>query len=124
MQTSFLFAASASSFVTFLVHTFAGGRVVARPLLADASLPRAAKWLAYYCWHIATVLLLGMALAFAWCAMLPGGEALAAAATLLAAALSPLSMVVALKGGINPIRFPSTSLFAVTAILGAAAFIV
>lgn len=36
----------------------------------------------------------------------------------LNAALSILSIVVAKKGGINPLRFPSTSLFAVVSILG------
>jgi hypothetical protein len=113
--------AAGSALVTFAVHTFVGGVVVARPLLADASLPRAAKWLAYYCWHIATVTLLALAAAFAWSAA-TADATLALGAAVFCAALSILSAGVALRGGIAPLRFPSTSLFALTAALGFAGF--
>jgi hypothetical protein len=36
----------------------------------------------------------------------------------LAACLSVLSAAVAIKGGIHPLRFPSTTLFAATSALG------
>ena len=101
--------------VTFVVHTFVGGRVVAGRLLADTGLPKAAKWLSYYCWHIATVLLLfvWMAVAAAALHLLPGdARLLLAFIAALTAALSLLSAAVAMKGGIHPLRFPSTSLFA------------
>ncbi|KPB00341.1 hypothetical protein, partial [Ahrensia marina] len=41
----------------------------------------------------------------------------------LAFALSVLSIAVALKAGINPLRFPSTTLFAVIALAGAVAML-
>jgi hypothetical protein len=124
MQQAFLWSAAMASAITFAVHTFIGGRVVARPLLADRSLPKPAKWLAYYAWHITTVLLAAMAVAYAWAAWSGQARDLAVAVTGLAAALSILSAGVASKGSINPMRFPSTSLFALTACLGAAGLFV
>jgi hypothetical protein len=119
MQSLLFWAASVSAFVTFCVHTFVGGPVVARPLLADEGLPRASKWLNYYCWHITTVLLLCMSASYAYAAMMPGGVDVAAVMTALCVVLSALSAWVARKGRINPWRFPSTTLFAVTAIIAA-----
>ncbi len=120
MQQALLWSAAIASAITFVVHTFIGGRVVARPLLADRSLPKAAKWLAYYCWHITTVLLFVMAAAYGWAAWSGEARELTIAITGLAALLGALSVGVTLKAGINPLRFPSTSLFALTACLGTA----
>lgn len=123
MQQVFLWSAAAACALAFAVHTFVGGRVVARPLLADRSLPKPAKWLAYYCWHIATVLVAAMAAAYGWAAWSGQARDMTIAVTVVAAALGALSAGVALRAGINPLRFPSTSLFAVTACLGAAALL-
>lgn len=105
---------------TFLIHTFIGGPRVAAPLLADTGLPKASKWLNYFCWHIATVLLAFMAGAFAWLALEPR-PAITGPALLFFGALSlvlaGLSAGVAMRGGIHPLRFPSTSLFASMAVL-------
>ena len=121
MQSGLLWAASASALVTFAVHTFIGGIFVARPLLADQGLPKAAKWLAYYCWHIVTLLLLGLALAFGAAAAGALAREAALGLSVFCAACSLLSIAVALKGHIAPWRFPSTTLFAVTAAFGLAA---
>jgi hypothetical protein len=121
MQSGLMWAASAAALTTFAVHTFVGGVFVARPLLADQSLPKAAKWLAYYCWHIVTMLLLALTLAFAAAAVgaLPREAALGLSA--FCAACSLLNVAVALKGRIAPWRFPPTTLFAITAAFGLAA---
>lgn len=121
MQAGLLWAASASSLATFAVHTFVGGAFVARPLLSDEGLPTAAKWLAYYCWHIVTMLLLAMALAFGAAAMGLLARNAAVGLSAFCAACSLLSIAVALKARIKPWRFPSTTLFALTALLGLAA---
>ncbi|KAB2850229.1 MAG: hypothetical protein F9K44_05525 [Hyphomicrobiaceae bacterium] len=120
MQAVLLWAAAATSLVTFAVHTFVGGVYVAQPLMADQGLPKAAKWLAYYCWHIVTMLLLAMSAAFGAAAtgLLTRPAALGLA--VFCAACSLLSMSVALKARIAPWRFPSTTLFATTAALGLA----
>lgn len=119
-----MWLAAATSFITFMVHTFIGGPRVAGPLLATTHLPPASKWLNYYCWHIATIFLLAMSLGFAYVALHPDRPELAVFLTAMSAALSVLSAVVAMKGGINPFRFPSTTLFAIGAVFGAAALLV
>ena len=123
MNTFLLWLAALVSFVTFMVHTFIGGPRVAKPLLATTHLPVASKWLNYYCWHIATILLLAMSVGFSYVALRPDRPELAIFLFTLSAALSALSAAVALKGGINPLRFPSTSLFAAIAALGASALL-
>lgn len=106
------------SVVTFSVHTFIGGPRVAVPLLANSSLPKASKWLNYYCWHITTIYTLFMGAAYAYVALYPDRPELVVFLTILNTSLSLLSAAVALKGGINPFRLPSTSLFASVALLG------
>ena len=71
MQPTLLWAAAIMSVVTFAVHTFIGGPRVAAPLLADTNLPKASKWLNYYCWHITTIYTFVMGGAYAYVAMHP-----------------------------------------------------
>jgi hypothetical protein len=123
MQETVLWAASAVMLTTFLTHTFIGGMHAARPLLADNGLPRASKWLNYYCWHVTTLTILGLTGAFVYTAVRPDRPELAVLATTLSASFALLSAAVAIKGGLHPLRFPSTSLFTVTAVLGTAALI-
>jgi hypothetical protein len=118
MHVSLLWAAAVMSGITFAVHTFVGGPRVAVPLLADTGLPRASKWLNYYCWHIATVFTFSMGWPYAYVALHPDRPELVVFLTCVTSALSLLSAVVALKGNINPFLFPSTSLFATVSILG------
>ncbi len=118
MQVIILWATVVLSFVTFLVHTFLGGSRVAGPLLKNTSLPVASKWLNYYCWHVTTIYTLFMGGAYAYVALNPGKPELVVFLSILNTALALLSAAVALKGNINPFRFPSTSLFASVAILG------
>lgn len=120
MQSLFFWAACATAFTTFCVHTFAGGRLVARPLLADQGLPAAAKWLAYYCWHLVTLMLAALTLAFAAMAGRIIAFEVALPLSIFCLCCSALSVAVALKGRIDPLRFPSTSLFAVLGLLGLA----
>lgn len=124
MQVYFLGAAAFAALVTFFVHTFVGGIYVVRPLLADKVLNRTSKWLNYYCWHITTILILAMCATYAYTAFNLENSELVVLVTGLAACNAVLSVAVALKGNINPLRFPSTSLFALTAILGGTSLMV
>jgi hypothetical protein len=124
MQSVLLLCAAVMSAVAFCVHTFIGGPRVAGPLLSSSHLPLASKWLNYYCWHIATVLLFAMAAGFSYSAVHPRRPELPAFLVALSGALCILSVMVALKGKIHPLRFPSTSLFAVVAILGLASMVI
>lgn len=120
MQVSFLSAAAVMSIITFSVHTFIGGPRVAGPLLANTDLPKASKWLNYFCWHVTTIFTFSMSGAYAYVALHPERPELVVFLTVVTAAFSLLSAAVALKGNINPIRFPSTSLFATVSLLGLA----
>ena len=113
-----LLAAAIVSVITFFVHTFVGGKFVARPLLADTQLPKASKWLNYYCWHITTITIVFLAAAFAgmYLSVFPAELRLLIFLATFTSSLSALSIFVALKGGIHPLRFPSTSLFALIAV--------
>lgn len=118
MRVYFLWAATVVSIITFVVHAFVGGPRVAEPLLANTDLPKASKWLNYYCWHVTTIFTLFMGGGYAYVALHPERPELVVFLTAVTAALSLLSAAVALKGNINPFRFPSTSLFATVSLLG------
>lgn len=109
-------AAAVLSLITFGVHTFVGGKFAARPLLGAHDFHKASRWLNYFTWHMATVMLLFMAGGYAVAAVAPGAVAAAVLLTLMAAAFSPLCIWVALKGGIAPWRFPASWLFALIVI--------
>ncbi len=123
MQVIFLWSAVVMSVITFYVHTFIGGPVVAGPLLANTDLPKASKWLNYYCWHITTIFTFLMGAGYAYVALNPDRPELVIYLTANTAAFSLLSAAVALKGNINPLRFPSTTLFAITSLLGLASLL-
>lgn len=118
MQSALLWIAVAISLITFYIHTFIGGPRVAGPLLSNKDLPKASKWLNYYCWHIVTIYLLFMGGGYAFVALNPEKPELVWFLTILNVQFSILSSVVALKGRINPLRFPSTSLFALLSLIG------
>ena len=124
MQVNLLWAAAVMSIITFAVHTFIGGPVVAKPLLENINLPKASKWLSYYTWHVTTIFTLSMGGAYAYVALNPERPELVVFLTIITGALSILSGAVAIKGNINPFRFPSTSLFASVSLLGLASLLV
>jgi len=124
MQVNLLWAAAVMSIITFAVHTFIGGPVVAKPLLESINLPKASKWLNYYTWHVTTIFTLSMGGAYAYVALNPERPELVVFLTIITGALSILSGAVAIKGNINPFRFPSTSLFASVSLLGLASLLV
>jgi len=61
-------AAGALSFGITLLHLFGGGPTVAAPLLAAKGLNDVVRYLNYYCWHLVSISLALMALAFGWAA--------------------------------------------------------
>ena len=124
MQVYFFWSAAVMSLVTFSVHTFVGERLVVRPLLACAELSKASKWINFFCWHVVTILLLAFGVAYSYSALNPDRLELAVFVTILAALSSILSATVAIKGGINPFRLPSTSLFGIIAVLGFAGLLI
>jgi len=124
MQIYLLWSAVAMSVITFVVHTFVGGPRVAKPLIENKDLPKASKWLNYYTWHITTIFTFLMGGAYAYVALNPEKPELVVFLTILTGSFSLLSAGVALKGHINPFRFPSTTLFAIVCLLGLASLLV
>jgi hypothetical protein len=118
MQSIILWITAAVGFLTFLIHTFIGGPRVAGPLLKDTTLPKASKWLNYYCWHITTIYTFLLGFVYAYVALNPSKNELIVYLSIQNTLLCALSVAVAIKGNINPFRFPSTSLFASLSILG------
>lgn len=120
MHNYLLWIAVALSVITFCVHTFIGGPRVAIPLLMNKDLPIASKWLNYYCWHVVTLYLFFIGSAYAYVALHPDKPELVVFLTILNFHFAVLSAMVALKGKIHPLRFPSTTLFTLLALTGIA----
>ena len=103
--------AAAMSIFTMLVHAFAGGREVAKPLLAARDLKKVPKYTAYYCWHLVTITLAAIALAFWLAAQDENARSLAIFATFGAAAFAGWSLVMISVFKLRLWHFPQWSLF-------------
>lgn len=113
--------AAALSAVTGAVHLFAGGKEVARPLLAANELSAIAKYTAYYTWHMATVVLFALCAGFFIAGIWPETTVLAAAATLLSAAFMVLSLALVVTSGAGLWTLPQWAFFAPITVVGALA---
>lgn len=71
MQVTLLWTAAIVSAITFAVHTFIGGPRVAVPLLENSNLPKASKWLNYFCWHMVSIYNFAIGGAYAYVARHP-----------------------------------------------------
>jgi len=120
MPDLILLAASVLMAAAFFVHVFVGGKYVARPLLAERRLSPPAKWLSYYCWHLVSLMLVFFAAFLAYGSLNRPNVIILGGLTVFFAACCLLSVHAANKGGIAPLRFPSTSLFFAGAVCVAA----
>lgn len=80
-MNTWLALAAALAAATTLIHFILGGRHVAAPLLAAERLHAVPKFTMYYCWHLVTIVLAALALAFALVATGQGSRDLAIFAT-------------------------------------------
>lgn len=103
--------------VTWLIHTFIGGPAIAGPLLAS-SLEPVPKLTNYYCWHLVTLTLAAMAIAYGYAAFQPLARDLAVFVTLLALSFMIFGMVLTLWKRRRILELPQWMLFAL--IVGAA----
>jgi hypothetical protein len=113
----FLLAAAVVSLITFLAHLFWGGHEVAKPLL-NADMPEDIKLTTYYCWHITSVVLLIMAFAFAYVALLEFDSPLTIALTSIAAACALLNLGLILVRSLKPLDYPQWIFFLPITVLG------
>jgi len=90
----FLIAAAVLSAGVFLIHTFLGGRTIAVPLLKSGDLHPVPKYVAYYCWHLVTIVLAAIAVMFAVAGVRAQSLDLAWVATALTALFCLLGLAV------------------------------
>lgn len=119
MDPGFLLAAGLT-LITALIHLFAGGDEVAKPLLGSADMGTVPRLTAYYCWHITSIILVAMAGGFAFVGFHPEETSLAVLLTGLTAAFAALSIVLVVVNRLGLLALPQWIFF--TAISLAALF--
>ena len=92
-----LLAAAGLSAAVCLLHTFAGGRTIAVPLLKASDLHPVPKYVAYYCWHIVTIVLAMIAVMFAVAGVRAESLDLGLVATVLTASFCLLGLAVLIQ---------------------------
>jgi hypothetical protein len=115
---TWLALAAALSAATTLIHVILGGRHVATPLLATDRLHPVPKFTMYYCWHLVTLMLAALALAFGLVATGLGSRDLALFATSGAALFCLWSLGMIGLFRLQLAYFPQWALFAAIAISG------
>ncbi len=110
--------ASGLTFFTCLIHIFGGGPDTARPLLASELEP-VAKYTNYYCWHMATITILAMALAFLYAAFYPSGWDVGFMAWGLSLGFTAWSLLLIAWKHPRPFQLPQWTLFLVICLAGA-----
>lgn len=112
--------AAALAALTTLIHAILGGREIAAPLLAAERLHAVPKFTLYYCWHLVTIVLAALALAFALVATDRGSRDLALFATAGATLFGLWSLAMIGLFRLRIAHFPQWALFAAIAASGAA----
>jgi len=65
MAIYMLYGAAAISFAWFWVHLIIGGRDVGRPLRDGSEMNSTVRAIAWYCWHLTSILIIALALMLA-----------------------------------------------------------
>jgi hypothetical protein len=113
-MNSWLLAASLATLACAAIHAFVGGRDVAAPIAAS-DLARVPRFTALYVWHMVTVVLVGMAAAFAAAAWSVAMRPAAVFAAALAAAFALLNLALAARLRARLRELPQWILFALIA---------
>jgi len=116
----FLLPAAVSALIAAL-HFIAGGREIARPLLQQNALPPVVTLTHYFCWHLVTITLVGLACAFGYASLAPDARVLAVFATVAAGSFAVWGLVLVLWQAQRHRDMPQWMLFAVLAASGAGA---
>jgi len=116
----FLLPAAVAALIA-AIHFFVGGREVARPLLQQDTLPQVVTLTHYFCWHLVTITLVGLAGAFVYASLAPDGRILAVFATVAAGLFAVWGLALVLWQAQRHRDMPQWMLFAVLAASGAGA---
>ncbi|NJM70209.1 MAG: hypothetical protein HC862_08245 [Scytonema sp. RU_4_4] len=117
-MNGFLLAAAVASLIVFLAHLFWGGYEVAKPLLNAPDIQEVPKLTAYYCWHIATILLFVMTCAYAYVALLQPDIPLTVAVTSIAGACVLLNIGLIAVRKLKPLDYPQWAFFIPITVFG------
>jgi|DewCreStandDraft_4_1066084.scaffolds.fasta_scaffold90665_3 hypothetical protein len=117
-MSPFLLPALVSAVIA-AIHFFVGGREIARPLVRQTALPPVVTLTHYYCWHLVTITLIGIAGAFVCAAFDPGARTLAVFATLFAGLFCLWGLALVLWKRQRHRHMPQWMLFAVLTASGA-----
>lgn len=118
-MNAWLALAAVLAAATTLIHLVLGGRHVASPLLAAERLHAVPKFTMYYCWHLVTIVLAALALAFGLAATGLGSRDLALFATAGAALFCLWSLGMIGLFRLRIAHFPQWALFAAITLSGA-----
>ena len=89
-------------------------------LMADTDLPVAVTWLGFVSWHVVSIMLMSLAIAFGYTAKKPGNVALAVFASAMSVAVSILCIAVGIRGNAVLFTLPAPYLFGFVSVLGIA----
>ncbi|MFV1528629.1 MULTISPECIES: hypothetical protein [unclassified Phaeobacter] len=106
-----LLAAGGLMVANTLLHIFAGGKSVARPLLNARELSAEVRYVNYYCWHLVSINLAAVAALFLWPALLNGPVVAAIIATALAASYALWGLALPVLNGQRYKDIPQGFLF-------------
>lgn len=112
-------AAAAVSATCCALHVLAGGHEAVRPLMAATALEQTVRFTLYYCWHLVTIAIAWLAVAFALAAAGRGTRS-AAHATALSAAFAAWDLLMIALHGLSPIEHGQWILFFAAAAAGTA----
>lgn len=96
-MSAWLYAASGIAVATTALHVWLGGRDAVGPLLGSRDLDEDARLTHLLCWHIVTVVLVALALAFLAGAVWEGQRNLALFAAMLAASFVVLNVGIVMR---------------------------
>lgn len=116
----YLFLASLAALAVCLTHLILGGKEIVCPFLAVETMPGIARYTMYYCWHLVTITLFGMAFTFLMAARPSGARELAIFATAGAVSFAALNFGMNRWLKLSFVRHPQGFLFLPVAALGAA----
>ena len=103
------------------IHLLIGGREVVRPLLQQGTMTPVVTLTHYYCWHMVTITLTGLAGAFGYASWTPDGRVLAVFATFAAGLFAVWGLALVLWRSQPHRDMPQWMLLAVLAATGAGA---
>lgn len=111
-------AAAILSATTCGLHIIFGGREAAQPLLASTEIDLLTKFTNYYCWHLVTIMIGALAVAYGYAAWMITSADLGLFATGITFLFALWSVAMIIHFRLPALKFQQWALFAPIGILG------